>query len=117
MALVTPVGARDFREPFNKNEQKWFRDITRRFGRIEPIAALDPVVFTIESYDVVVVADAPTQTASYVQADVQAIADLANANKVAVNDHAAKIEAQEARLEVMATAINQIIASLGDTPV
>jgi len=31
------------------------------------------------------IADAPTQGATYVQADVQAIATLANANKVAIN--------------------------------
>lgn len=38
-------------------------------------------------------ANAATQTASYVQADVQSIADLANANKVAINAALAALKA------------------------
>jgi len=40
----------------------------------------------VEAITAIAVADAPVQTGLYVQADVQAIADLANANKAKINE-------------------------------
>lgn len=60
----------------------------------EFIAALEAELSTAAA-DVAAVAqaDAATQTVSYVQADVQSIADLANANKVAINDILSSLKA------------------------
>lgn len=118
MARVTPIGANDFdTRRFNKNEHKWFRDVSRRLVRLDPIAVLETVTFTVETFDTVAVADAPAQGGAYVQADVQAIADLANANKAALNDHAAKLDSQAQQIAALAETVNQLTAAVGDTPV
>lgn len=58
------------------------------------------VILTIDSV-VSAVTNAPTQTGSYVEADVQAIADLANDLKTKYNDAVTLINELKAKLDTM----------------
>ena len=70
--------------PFPRDERKRDQWFTQLRTYIESIAAnatdgAAPAVVDVAT------ADAPTQTAAYVQADAQDIADLANDNKTQIN--------------------------------
>lgn len=118
ISKLPSLGQNDFRTPgFNKSEYNWFRIVTQRIQQLDILADVADVTLTSVTFPTVTSADAATQTGSYVQANVQSIATLANELKADFNAAMALLQTQNAELAILKDALNEALTALRQTPV
>lgn len=100
------IGAKDV-QTFAPALQSFFLALARQSRWLDTIASVEDITTTLPS---VTSANAATQGGSYVQADVQSIATLANELK-------SDLTAALAVMAEIITALNAISAALRNTPV
>lgn len=124
MSAFPELKANEFPTPrFSKSEYNWFRRVTSRFRAQDVIADIPTVTQTAgpQTYVAVTAPNANAQGVLYVQADVQTIATLANALKVAFNALVAQLQTQNDQFladdTAVTDALNQALTALSSTPV
>jgi len=103
---IPVVGPQDFKD-YPKNLQTFFLAIARHFRTLDTVLSTSNVSSALPA---IVAANAATQSGSYVQADVQSIATLANEMKT---DFATAM----AVMGEIRDALNEVLAALRDTPI